>query len=780
MEKKVLIVRTDPSIDSVLHTALNHLSHSIVATIEPDRNAVDRVLSDHPDFVLLEINAKADLDIALYVNQKLSVPIVLIFNTSNLKSFLTDELNLPFGYVLTPIVPEQLAAAFEFATYANRICQEVHQTEDNLSHGIDKYKTVIDNANDAIFVIQDGEYRLFNSTFYEELGYTEEEVLAIPFAEHIHPDDKEWVVDRYLKRIIGEDIGDVNVFRVVSKNGEVRWVENKSVMIEWENQPATLNFSADITDRQIAQKELETSERRFRNVVESSPMGLFLYRLDPGNRLIFSGYNPAANEILGVDCSQFMGKTIEEAFPPLADTEVPDRYRKAAAQGIQWWSEQIDYEYEAIKGAFEIQAFQTSPGNMAVYFFDITERKQADIALKASERRFRQLAENIREIFWIMSPESGQLLYISPMFEEIFQIKVKDLYPNPYLWLERVVPGDRDKLVTALQRNKEIGFKEIDLPEITIQRPDGSERLILARAFPVRDEKGEIYRVVGVAEDITERKKTQELMIQTEKMMSVGGMAAGMAHELNNPLGAIMQSAQNIQRRFSTDFKKNLEIARESNIDLNAVRIYMEKRNIDKFIEGIRASGERAAGIIDDMLQFSRKSESEMAPSDIHRIIEAALTLANQDFDLNKKYDFKNIEIVKNFVPDLPLIPCTETQIEQVLLNLVRNSAQSLFNKDMLETPTIEIKTILEKAFVRIEVSDNGSGIEESVKSRIFEPFFTTKGVGVGTGLGLSVSYMIITANHNGTIEVESTPSAGATFIVRLPLKRVLVGSDSN
>jgi len=773
--KRILIATTDESVASDLQRILDSLKVDAVFKTESGEAAVSKAETDGPDLAVIDIHLsdpQGCIDTAKRIYSNLNIPIVFVLDPSNVNDLFQTESTPPFGYVLKPVEEQYLKAGIEMAHHAFEENQLSLQTEDILQEDVQKYRNVIERAKDAIYVIQDGEYQLYNAAFYENLGYTEEELKMLSFDHFIHEDDRDQVVERYIRRISGEDIGDYNIFRVVTKNGDLRWVENRSVRIKWENRPATLNYTVDVTERQSSQEALKSSERQFRNVIQSSPLGLFLYQLEANGRLVFSGYNPAADRILGVECSQFMGKTIEEAFPPLAETEVPERYRQAAANGTSWHSEQIDYEYDQIQGAFEVQAFQTSPGNMAVYFFDITQRKQTEGALKSSERRFRQLAENIGEIFWIVSPDFKELFYVSPMFEEIWQIKEKDIYGNPFLWLERVVKSDRDKVYDALRKNKEAKYEKIELPEFTIRRPDGTERIILAKAFPIRDESGQIFRVAGVAEDITERKKTQELMIQTEKMMSVGGMAAGMAHEINNPLGSIIQSAQNIQRRFSPSLDKNSQVAKKLNVDLHAVQSYMEERNIDKFVNGIRAAGERAAKIIDDMLQFSRKSESDMAPTDLHQTIEAALTLANQDFDLTKKYDFKNIDIVKEYEPDLPLVPCTETQIEQVILNLLRNSAYSLYQKDLLEPAKIVLRTALEENYVRIEVEDNGAGIDETVKSRIFEPFFTTKAVDEGTGLGLSVSFMIITANHQGSMEAVSEPPLGATFIIRLPLHR--------
>ncbi len=158
----------------------------------------------------------------------------------------------------------------------------------------------------------------------------------------------------------------------------------------------------DITNNKKAEEALMESEAKFRNVVESSPMGIHMYHLDSDDRLLFKGSNRAADHILGVDNSQFIGKTIEGAFPPLAATEVPERYRRAATQGESWFTEQIIYEHEQIAGAFQVHAFQTEPGKMVAMFLDITEKKKA-------EKEQKRLTSELM----IKNKELEQVLYVT-------------------------------------------------------------------------------------------------------------------------------------------------------------------------------------------------------------------------------------------------------------------------------------------------------------------------------------------------------------------------------
>ena len=172
------------------------------------------------------------------------------------------------------------------------------------------------------------------------------------------------------------------------------------------------------------------------------------------------------------------------------------------------------------------------------------------------------------------------------------------------------------------------------------------------------------------------------------------------------------------------------------------------------------------------MLAFSRSTTTEFQPAQIEEILDTAVRLAANDYDLKKKYDFKHVEIVRELDPELDTVICDPMEIEQVLLNLVKNAAQAMAMDGSPPPHRIILRTRKEGDYARIEVEDNGPGMDETTRRRVFEPFFTTKAVGAGTGLGLSVSYFIVTEQHKGTIDVNSTPGQGACFIVRLPLKR--------
>lgn len=280
--------------------------------------------------------------------------------------------------------------------------------------------------------------------------------------------------------------------------------------------------------------------------------------------------------------------------------------------------------------------------------------------------------------------------------------------------------------------------------------------------------RGVVIRI----DDITQRLSLEEMMVQSEKMLSVGGLAAGMAHEINNPLGAILHNVQNIRRRLSPDLPKNVEFAEQAGIDLDTVNRYLRGREVPQLLDGIAQAGGRAAKIVTHMLSFSRRSTRQMAPCDLPGLIDQAVEIAGNDFDLTIGFDFKGQNIVRQFDPRLGPVPGTANELEQVLLNLLKNAAQAIHQREPGSEPgRITLRTRLNPPWAEIQVEDNGVGMSENVRKRTFEPFFTTKEIGQGTGLGLSVSYFIITNNHKGQMEVQSTQQVGTCFTLRLPLE---------
>jgi PAS domain S-box-containing protein len=280
-------------------------------------------------------------------------------------------------------------------------------------------------------------------------------------------------------------------------------------------------------------------------------------------------------------------------------------------------------------------------------------------------------------------------------------------------------------------------------------------------------EEGAVIRV----DDVSERVQIEEMMIQTDKMLSIGGLAAGMAHEINNPLAGMMQTADVMTNRLSIEsLLANQEAAEEAGTNMAEIHEFMEKRGIFRMLRDIHTSGERVAEIVGNMLSFSRKSDTTKTHQNINELLDNTIAISSNEYDLKKQYDFKSISVTRDYGRNIPSLLCEEVKIQQVFLNILRNGAEAMHDAGV-EVPKFLIHSHYDAKYasVVIVIEDNGPGMDKEISKRIFEPFFTTKPVGVGTGLGLSVSYFIITENHGGEMTVESELGKGTRFCIRLP-----------
>ena len=245
-----------------------------------------------------------------------------------------------------------------------------------------------------------------------------------------------------------------------------------------------------------------------------------------------------------------------------------------------------------------------------------------------------------------------------------------------------------------------------------------------------------------------------------------------MAHEINNPLAGILQNLQVMRNRITHDTARNVTAAEEAGTSLEAIQTYMHDRGLLKMMDSVSEAGERAAKIVDNMLSFSRKDEALFVPNNLADLLERSIELASNDYNLKKCFDFRHIRIEREYDDTLEPVPCEASQIQQVILNLLTNSAQAIAEyPDNPEDPRITLRLKHETNMALIEVEDNGPGMDVETRKRAFEPFFTTKEVGCGTGLGLSVSYFIITENHDGTMGIHSEPGQGTCFSIRIPFE---------
>ena len=368
-----------------------------------------------------------------------------------------------------------------------------------------------------------------------------------------------------------------------------------------------------------------------------------------------------------------------------------------------------------------------------VSMIDISFRKRADARMMETSRRFEDLVENLREVFYITDPIAKKTLYVSPGYELIWQRSCQSLYDNYSSWLDAVHPDDRARIEKSI--HLATGTKE----EYRIVRGDGETRSIRARTFPVRNEGGDVVRIVGFCEDVTEWKRMEAQLTQSQKMDAVGRLAGGIAHDFNNLLTVINGYAAMLADRADLPPDVHADLA------------------------SIRRAGQRATALTSQLLTFSRKQNAQPKNVDLNEVVRGVEPIL-------RRLIREDVDLVTVLAPEPVCVKADPSQLEQVLLNLVINGRDAI---DRTGAITIETghceRPDGEQAM--LVVTDTGRGMSQQTQERIFEPFFTTKENGKGTGLGLATVYGIV-KQAGGTIWVYSEEGHGSAFKIYLPLMR--------
>jgi PAS domain S-box-containing protein len=524
-------------------------------------------------------------------------------------------------------------------------------------------------------------------------------------------------------------------------------------------------MAVNVTRRKRAERRAAAGEKRLRLIADSMPA--LISHIGADERYLF--VNRFYETTFGLDQDSILGRTVREIIGEKAYALVEDKIRTVLA------GEPVTFEFDMPMPDGRAMAFNAhyvpgrdDEGRVDSYFLmgeDIGSFKR----MREELRRTRNFLENIINSMPSFLAGVDSLVRVTHFNAEAERVSgvPRELALGRELGEVFALPGDlRDIIRSCIREQKAYKREKIPL------RLAGADRVADLSVYPLPG--GDAVGAVVRLDDVTQRTIMEEVMVQSEKMISLGGLAAGMAHEINNPLSGILQAAQVILRRLDPALAGNVKASQVCGVDLGGLRVYLEQRGVLRNLAGIRELGERAGKIVAGMLAFSRKSESRRAPVLVKEIVDVVLELASHDYDLRKRYDFRQMDIATDFDPDLPPIPCVRTEIEQVLFNLLKNAAQALSGATGLSggaPPRIVIRSRRESEMAVIEMHDNGPGMSEEVRKKIFDPFYTTKGPGSGTGLGLSVSYFIVVENHKGKLLVESEPGQGSKFIVKLPLR---------
>jgi PAS domain S-box-containing protein len=631
--------------------------------------------------------------------------------------------------VLLPFTVPRVLSVVRTAKASEAAEAKFHQIADNIQ---EIFWMVDAITKQAIYV---------NPAFEQITGRTCASLQEAPLSYHeiIHQDDRARVLGRLDEALRTGKFEEE--FRITRPDGTIRWVGTQGFPVRdaQGNIYRLAGVVQDITERKRAEEALRQSEDRYRDLVEHSQDLLCTHDLE-GNLL---STNPAPARILGYEVAELLKIPMRELIAP--------EFR-----------EQFDQYLVSVKTARMdrgLMAVVTRTGERRIWEYhntlrtegvpspivrgmahDITDRIRAERERRASEERFRQLAENIREVFYLIDRQSHRSLYISPAYEEVWGRTCQSLYEDPESFMEAIHPDDRDAARQAYGSHKPF------MHEYRIVRPDGSTRWIWDRGFPIRNEKGEIYRLAGIAEDITERKSAEQALQEAQaelarmiRIATMGELTASIAHEINQPLAAVVTNGSATLRWLAMR-PPNLKQARK------AVTSAIQEAN-------------RASKVIARIRALLRKGSSQMAPLDVNEVIREVLALVGDELTRG------GVTAQTKLAVDVPAVFGDRVQLQQVILNLIMNGIDAMSTigdrpRDLL------IQSEAHPEGVLIHVEDSGRGLEREQAGRIFEPFFTTKPQGIGMGLSISRS---IVETHGGRLWAAPAASHGAVFQLILP-----------
>ncbi len=595
----------------------------------------------------------------------------------------------------------------------------------------------------ASFVFEYGSLRVLevNEAACRQYGYTRDEFLVITLKDLRI--EGEWA---QLERLLADPQADLppQLATHRRKDAAILHVEIHSRPVTWNGRPARLVLAEDITVRRAQEQALRRSEGEFRAMADASPAGIAM--MTPEGEVRYA--NDTALRMIGLPLENVLGRGW------LAGCHPDDRERLLAG----WTHAAATRQAYVDAGRFlhpDGRVFwwrvRTSPiwsddvclGHIAVVV-DETEQRAAEEALREGEERFRQLAEHIPAVVYLVEPHTGSMLFISPAYERIWGRTRASLYANPYSFLDAVYEDDKVRVREAYRER----LTRLDI-NYRITRPDGELVWIEDLQFPIRRADGSIYLVAGLAFDVTRRMRLETRLIESQKMESLGRLAGGVAHDFNNLLTVILSYAE-LLKDVAADHPSSAELI--------------------SGLSEIESAGQRAAGLTRQLLTFAKRQLVDPRLVDLN-----ALLVGLDGLVRNLAGSRVLVEIAPQALS--PVVRLDANQLDQVLMNLVTNARDAMPDGGTLRIETSDVQgpvpgtDVPAGRFVALSITDTGTGIPADIRSQVFDPFFTTKPKGQGTGLGLSTAYGMV-SQFGGHMTLTSQVGQGTTVTCYFPLEK--------
>jgi PAS domain S-box-containing protein len=559
-------------------------------------------------------------------------------------------------------------------------------------------------------------------------------------------------------------IGYIHSEHLIKTGNRKLWIDAASQTIKNENEEniAILSIVTNIDERKKMEEALAEEIFRRNTLFEQTPVGIVIIDTTTAHIMEF---NEIACRQLGYSREEFATLTIMDIEAKETAAETKASILKVQKEGSADFETLHRTKHGKIRNIHVIaQLVNTASGKVyQCVWQDITDSKQAERKLRESETRLAEAQEIAKLGNWHRDIKTGELFWSNEMYR-LLGYQPGEVPPSKELYLSLAHADDRELLNKAMNANTDKGTP-FDIVS-RFYRKDGEIWFANSKSRAILDETGKPIELFGSIQDITEQKNAEEKEKQmqqeidiTSRLASIGEMASGIAHEINNPLTSIIGFSQLLMNTIPPE-----------TIKLPEDKIKVTHDSIKEDLKTINQEAQRVAKIVSGLLTFARQQKQGWSIIDINEIISDTLELRLYTMKMN------NIKVKTELSPSLPNTVGDRGQMQQVFMNIILNAEYAL---EQVKNRTFLVKTEHIDGIIKISFTDNGPGISKENLGKIFEPFFTTKEVGMGTGLGLSICHGII-SQHGGRIYARSKSGHGASIIIELPVKKKTAASKGN
>lgn len=620
------------------------------------------------------------------------------------------------------------------------------QTEQALRESENKFRNLAEKSLVGIYLIQDGAFKYINPKLAEIFGYAVGGPLEIKWPRDlVWPEDWPLVEENIRKRIAGEAESIHFDFRGLTRNGKIIFIEVYGSRTVYQGRPALIGTLLDITERKQSEELLRQAEQKYRSIFENAVEGIF--QSTPAGTLLAA--NQAFAKMLGYSSPvELLNSVTDIGLQIYVDSQT----RKGFIEGIEQDGIVRGFECELFRKngskiwvSMSAREVRNSDDEISYYegtIEDITEKKKVEQELKHLHQFNKAIIDNapvaiftidMNGKFTSVNPALAGLSGLGPEAEE--KLVGFNWLNNPYT----VKCGLAEYIRKGLQG------EPFQLWDFGFMNYRGDKNIFMdIKGVPLKGKDGDIEGLLCIIEETTERVTTRAKLTQEAKMSAIGRISAGIAHELNNPLGTLVAYAERACNYLESVGEDHLR-----QFELEKLKGYLKIIDEEAF---------RCKRVVSDILSIPKKEGLEITRVDIDRLLDNILE--------RMSVDNPGISITREAEYPLPLIPGDMSVLRQVFVNLINNAVDALEGR---MDAMVWIRTALRHNMVIVEVEDNGIGIPDAIVEKIFEPFFTTKESKKGIGLGLSLCHDFV-KGMGGTIRVESRPASGATFVVSLPI----------